>query len=110
MLPQVWPGRGHVYTEKSCPGCKGHSPTGATLPGEPYKTWRMVIQEKQKVGSARRVDRLAGPPFCDGTVGLRSSRPKVISLELVSPVTRDMSPEIFIQVARNFILLSNIFA
>lgn len=65
-----------------------------------------------KPGSARRVgvDRLAGPPFCDGTVGLWLSRPKVISPELVSPETRDMSPEIFIQVARNFILLSNIFA
>ena len=98
--------------EKSCPGCKGHSPTGATRPGERYKTWRMVIHEKQNVGSARRVgvDRLAGPPFCDGTVGLWLSRPKVISPELVSPETRDMSPEIFIQVAGNFILLSNIFA
>ena len=98
--------------EKSCPGCKGHSPTEATRPGERYKTWRMVIHEKQKVGSARRVgvDRLAGPPFCDGTVGLWLSRPKVISPELVSPETRDMSPEIFIQVARNFILLGNIFA
>ena len=98
--------------EKSCPGCKGHSPTGATLPGERYKTLRMVIHEKQNVGSARRVGvgRLAGPPFCDGTVGLWLSRPKVISPELVSPETRDMSPEIFIQVARNFILLSNIFA
>ena len=64
------------------------------------------IHEKRKVGAARRVARLAGPPFCDGTVGLRSSRPKVTSPELVSPETRDMSPEIFIQVARNFILLS----
>ena len=97
MLPHVWPGWGHVYTEKSCPGCKSHSPTGATLPGKPYKTWRMVIHEKQKVGSV-------------STVGLRSSRPKVITPEVVSPETRVMSPEIFSQVARNFILLSNIFA
>ena len=100
MLPHVWPGWGHVYTEKSCPGCKGYSPTGATLPGERYKTWRMVIHEKQKVGSVRRVDRLAGPPFCDGTVGLRSSRPKVISPEVVSPETRVTSPEIFIHSRR----------
>ena len=80
MLPHVWPGWGHVYTEESCPGCKGHPPTGATLPGEPYKTWRTVIHEKQKVCSARR----------DDTAGVRSSHPK---------------PEIFSQVARNFILI-----
>ena len=36
------------------------------------------IHEKQKVCSARRVARLAGPPFCDGTVGVRSNHPKVI--------------------------------
>ena len=37
-----------------------------------------------------------------------TSRPKVISPEVMSPEIRVMSPEIFCQVARNFVMLSNI--
>ena len=40
--------------------------------------------------------------------GLRSSRLKVISPEVMSPETRVMSPEIYSHVARNFIMLKKI--
>ena len=42
------------------------------------------------------------------SVALRSSRPKVISPEVMSPETRVMSPEIYSDVARNFIMLKKI--
>ena len=63
---------GPVYMEKTW--WQGHPPTRATL-GEsfhtfPYKTWRTVYMKRRKVGSARRVTRLAGSPFVDGLVTL----------------------------------------
>ena len=54
--------------EKSCRGWKGHSPTRAT---QHFLTnLANHLLEKQKVGSAARVTRLAGSPFFDGRVTL----------------------------------------
>ena len=58
--------------EKSCPGWKGHPsyPGRANFSYFSLQNLANRLHEKQKVGSAKRVTRLTGLPFCDGRVTL----------------------------------------
>ena len=66
---------GPVYMEKSCPGVEG-SLAYPSYPGRANFSYISLqnlanrLHEKQKVGSAGRVTRLAGSPFFDGRVTL----------------------------------------
>ena len=82
--------------EKSCLGWQDHPPTRATL-GEsfhtfPYKTWRTVYMKKRKVGSARGVTRLAGPPFWIGLVTLPAGPTFLHKLTRVNIADKDEKP------------------